>query len=199
MKKNTLIRLITAITATAILSTTTFAHTYTVKEGWNLLGATENISSLKKFSENGSIIWTYDEAWIEIDLNSDSSIDKGYGFWFKASSGSDINVSINSYDIVFGETINIDNGKLIVKFEDITDSRCPDGAQCIIAGDVNLQLGVTGLLEIYEMQSFKLNETKSNTQGYGITLNSVIPYPSIGEDINKSKYIATINIINPNK
>ena len=83
MKKNIFI---SAITATAILSTSAFAYTYNVKEGWNLLGATDNISSLKSFSENGSIIWTYNEAWVEVDLNSNSAIDKGNGFWFKSDS-----------------------------------------------------------------------------------------------------------------
>ena len=52
MKKNIFISAIT----TAILSTSAFAYTYEVKEGWNLLGATEDINSLKKFSENGSTI-----------------------------------------------------------------------------------------------------------------------------------------------
>ena len=60
-----------------------------------------------------------------------------------------------------------------------------------------LQLGITGILEIYEMQSFKLGESKTNAQSYTVTLSDVKPLPSLSEDINKSNYIATINIIKP--
>ena len=68
------------ITASAIFSATTFAHTYTVKEGWNLLGATDNITNLGSFSQNGSTIWTYaDDAWVEVDLSANSTIEKGFG------------------------------------------------------------------------------------------------------------------------
>lgn len=103
----------------------------------------------------------------------------------------------NSYDINFDETIKIDDGKLIVKFEYIVDSRCATGAQCITAGDVNVTLGITGMLEIYETSSFKLNETKTNAQGYSITLKDVKPYPSLESEIDKKDYTITIEIQRP--
>ena len=146
------------------------------------------------------------ESWYfklkDINLPENSTIKMDYAqHWEGGEVGEnlefEINFAPNSYEIAFGETINIDNGKLIVKFEDITDSRCAEGAQCITAGDVDLQLGITGILEIYEMQSFKLGESKTNAQSYTVTLSDVKPLPSLSEDINKSNYIATINIIKP--
>jgi len=75
------------IISTLLITNFANAQVIDVKPGWNLLGATENISSLTAFSSDCTAsLWTYgDGAWSTYvpgqSSNTLSSIAKGKGFW----------------------------------------------------------------------------------------------------------------------
>jgi len=62
------------------------AYTYEVNSGWNLLGATENITDFSEFAKKGPKIWKWNGAWEVIDTTAASATElkKGEGFWFVA-------------------------------------------------------------------------------------------------------------------
>lgn len=80
---------------TSLLFIGASAHTtYTVTQGWNLLGATEAISNLENFFQNGSVLWTYQEnQWDRLEITEENTIEKGAGFWFMADASTTINTA----------------------------------------------------------------------------------------------------------
>lgn len=56
-------------------------QTYEVNSGWNLLGATEDISDLTPFAKKGSMIWVYDDGeWKAIIPQKGGQIEQTQGF-----------------------------------------------------------------------------------------------------------------------
>lgn len=74
------------VLSSLILSVGFAAHTYKLKNGWNLLGSTEDNLSSSDFSKYGDIVWVYDEGWNRLNIqNGDFNLSKGQGFWFRSN------------------------------------------------------------------------------------------------------------------
>ena len=93
----------------------------------------------------------------------------------------------------FGEGVSVQNAGLKIVFQDVTeDSRCPEGAVCVWAGNARIQLGVNDT-------TIALNTTldpKLVFLGkYMVRLNSLSPYPMIGRRIQKEEYVAALTVM----
>jgi len=88
--------------------------------------------------------------------------------------------------------------ELRVGFDSVTtDSRCPEGVQCVWAGTaavrVWLQQG-SGPREIRELQLWSATVPAASTPGHDLRLVRLDPYPGVGRAIAKSDYIATLTL-----
>ena len=90
-----------------------------------------------------------------------------------------------------GESVSITGEDLTVRFvEVINDSRCPQGAECVWAGEVSVRLEITyqGVLnEKILVQQGLSQPARADFADYEITFD-VEPYPQLGEEINRDDY-----------
>ena len=90
---------------------------------------------------------------------------------------------------------------LTLKFVAILeDSRCPEGVQCVWAGNARIELAVTKAGE--DTTSLELNTNdrypvEAQYFDYTITLIDLKPYPKAAEQIDIENYTATIEIQKP--
>ncbi|MBV9958772.1 MAG: hypothetical protein JO360_10140 [Acidobacteria bacterium] len=99
------------------------------------------------------------------------------------------------FDLRAGGTVLVKEGGLRLEFASVKeDSRCPEGVDCIWAG--NGKITLTARVGISKTSSFELNtmtEPKSYTyRGYEITLVRLSPYPKKDNKIKKGEYVATL-------
>jgi len=88
-------------------------------------------------------------------------------------------------------SLNTDNQTYICFESVINDSRCPDGAQCIWAGDAKVKFKYVRLNE--DPVYFNLNTNISFTNdsiidGYKFTLLNLYPYPSLKHHTGQNEY-----------
>ncbi|MFC2009822.1 hypothetical protein ACFLT6_00235 [Chloroflexota bacterium] len=95
------------------------------------------------------------------------------------------------FSLAIGQTVQISGENIKIKLTDvINDSRCPEGANCIVAGEV------TSLLDITingEIESFPLVVSGAGGVGSHVyqdnNLNgNVVPYPKLGVEIQRADY-----------
>ena len=80
--------------------------------------------------------------------------------------------------------------------EMVEDSRCPEGTNCVWAGNakVKIQLrGGRGGLKSYELNS-TTQPTVLSYAGYEIKLTGLTPKPAANVRINPDKYVATFEV-----
>lgn len=99
------------------------------------------------------------------------------------------------FDLRTGGEALVKEGGLRLKFGGVKeDSRCPEGVDCIWAG--NGKITLTARLGISKTVSFELNtmtEPRSYIyQGYEITLVRLAPYPKKDIKIKKGEYVVTL-------
>ena len=104
--------------------------------------------------------------------------------------GKEVNLD-KEFTLSVGQIAAVVGENLTIKFvEVISDSRCPKGATCIWAGEVNC------LVEITKSQSTNTKvltqpglstPSKTSFTDYEITFD-VEPYPELGKEINKKDY-----------
>jgi hypothetical protein len=86
--------------------------------------------------------------------------------------------------------------KLKIKFVSVEDSRCPQGVNCVWAGNAKVTIKVTNRKG--ESKTFDLNtnlEVKSvKFEGYEITLGNVTPYPKADAPVSPDGYTATFTV-----
>lgn len=95
-----------------------------------------------------------------------------------------------------GKSVKNKKSKVTVKLlEVIEDSRCPEGVNCIWAGNAKVRLELSGL------RGTKVIEANTNMgpqgdryEAYSITLRSLTPHPKNGVTTDKSSYIAEVKI-----
>jgi hypothetical protein len=96
-----------------------------------------------------------------------------------------------------GQRASIEGEDLAVRFvEVIGDSRCPEGAVCIWAGEVSCLLEITHANVVNEkvlVQPGTSEPPKTDFADYEITYD-VQPYPRVGEQINKDDYRLVMTI-----
>jgi hypothetical protein len=101
-----------------------------------------------------------------------------------------------AFTLDVGQTVSVDDAELSIKFLRVTeDSRCPSNAQCVWAGN--------GQIEIEARDDGQPNKLVLNTMegakegvvgGYRIQLVSLAPTPLAGQNIPPGNYRATLKV-----
>jgi hypothetical protein len=92
-----------------------------------------------------------------------------------------------------GASASIDVEKLQIGFDRVlSDSRCPRGAQCIVAGEAVLRVWLLKSPAARENRDLKTTPDAEAAYGaYRIKLLTLDPYPSVEGTIRPSDYVAT--------
>ena len=96
--------------------------------------------------------------------------------------------------------VDTDDGRALVQFLLVdADSRCPRGAQCIVAGEATVTLGLT--LEDGGRRAFPVTvpprgSVRSEVAGFALTLTSLLPDPPL-ESRSASLYRAVLTLTRP--
>jgi hypothetical protein len=125
---------------------------------------------------------------------------RGSTFPFEAVSNELNVVGLRKDTVRLGETfvlgiaerVTLQDTNLTLTFQDVTeDSRCPDGAVCIWAGNARILLGVN---QTTVALNTTLDPKKALFGSYVIQFNSLSPYPMIGRRMQKEEYAASLVI-----
>ncbi len=87
----------------------------------------------------------------------------------------------------------LNNGFYITPLEVVSDSRCPQGVQCIWEGTVSLKVRIEEAGKNTVEEKVLEMGKPSYFLGGSITLYSTSPYPVYGKEINESDYLFTFN------
>jgi hypothetical protein len=104
----------------------------------------------------------------------------------------------NEFGLSIGDTVEVNGEPLSVKFVDVlADSRCPNYAKCITAGEARCLMEIT-LNGVTTQVTFTISggigsagEEHFDAYTFDFTLE---PYPEIGEDIVHSDYRLVMTI-----
>jgi len=86
--------------------------------------------------------------------------------------------------------------RLRIRFVAVEDSRCPQDANCIWAGNAKVTIRVTtgrGQSRTFDLNT-NLKDKSARFDGYEITLGSVSPYPRSNIRINRNGYTASFTV-----
>jgi hypothetical protein len=120
-----------------------------------------------------------------------SSLMSGCGTVNQAALGDQFSLSI-------GEAAEIQSEELKITFESLeSDSRCPEGAQCVTAGEAKCNIEITHEGYFRKLQIAQRGGTAGDTailyQDYQITYN-LTPYPQSGEQIDLKDYKLVLTV-----
>jgi hypothetical protein len=95
-----------------------------------------------------------------------------------------------------GETVSVDDAELSIRFVRVSeDSRCPIDADCIWAGNGQVEIEVR---RDGELNTFRLNTMEGakevGLESYRIQLVQLAPVPSAGQPIPAETYRATLRV-----
>ena len=78
----------------------------------------------------------------------------------------------------------------------LSDSRCPRGAQCIVAGEAGVRVWLSKASRGREDRQLKTTTTASQAtyDSYTITLVTLDPVPEAGSTIKPTDYVATLTV-----
>jgi hypothetical protein len=101
-----------------------------------------------------------------------------------------LEIDLNTnFDLKFEQYAEIKNENLSVKFQNVNDSRCPKGTNCIWQGEGLVTLNVnTSLIE------FSTNHPIKDTLGYTFSLVSLLPEPDISKKNTNKDYILKMKV-----
>ncbi len=94
------------------------------------------------------------------------------------------------------EEKKVENSDVKIKFISvIEDSRCPEGANCIWAGNAKIKIEVScnNHKEEFEINT-NVGAKGAAFDGYAINLTDLSPVPKQGETTDKNSYIATFEV-----
>jgi hypothetical protein len=99
------------------------------------------------------------------------------------------------FEIRIGERVSIKKEGLTVSFTRVAeDSRCPEGVQCIWAGNGKILLRVSKARR--PAATMRLNTgmepRQDDYRGYDVKLVNLNPYPKDGVVIKRKEYVATL-------
>ncbi len=96
-------------------------------------------------------------------------------------------------DVRLGASVRMPGDTTTVRFTDVTgDSRCPQGAQCIWAGEGVVLFTVGGATPVTLRTMPARGPTTVIVSGLRFTLVALTPAPKLGQGIAKGDYVATI-------
>jgi hypothetical protein len=113
------------------------------------------------------------------------------------SSGTEVNLD-EPFSLGPGESASIAGEDMTLRFvEVLNDSRCPEGAVCIWAGEVSARLEITYLGVTNEkilVQPGLSQPAEEDFTDYEIAFD-IRPYPVVGEEINRDDYRLHLTVI----
>jgi len=90
------------------------------------------------------------------------------------------------FTLPIGQSVSVSGENMAIKFvEVVSDSRCPQGATCIWAGEASCQVEITTSGSTYRKmltQPGLSGPSQTDFQGYEITFD-LQPYPQVGKEI----------------
>ena len=101
----------------------------------------------------------------------------------------------HEFEIKFGQQVAIKGERLRIDFSRVAeDSRCPEGVQCIWAGNgkIILRLTKVGRRSANLTLNTNLDPKQNSYRGYEVKLVGLNPYPKQGAPIRKRDYVATV-------
>lgn len=94
------------------------------------------------------------------------------------------------FELKHGKTVQIHDTKISLTFSSLKeDSRCPEGAVCVWAG--NAKIGITADAVEFELNT-TLEPAQAQFSGYTIKLIAVSPYPKLNEIHKPEDYSARL-------
>ncbi|CAN5452975.1 hypothetical protein BH10ACI1_BH10ACI1_16050 [soil metagenome] len=115
-----------------------------------------------------------------------------FGFGFSADAQNTERVQLR-----VGKQKTVTTDKIKIKFVSlIEDSRCPEGTQCVWAGNAKIKIKVTnkaGKSEFFEINT-NAGVRGATFGGYAINLEELTPSPKVNVRINRYQYTATFSI-----
>jgi hypothetical protein len=102
--------------------------------------------------------------------------------------GKEVSFSVN-------QLYTSDDGQYTLKITEVSDSRCPEGAQCIWQGEVTVKGEWTenNNKSTFEIHSV-LNDQQKQPDGYTIQLVGAKPYPKHGTESKPENLVVTLLI-----
>lgn len=106
---------------------------------------------------------------------------------------------LTTFDLRAGEVVTVEAGKLVVTFKQVSgDSRCPDGVQCVWAGDATVHLeanpGQSNATAADLHTNTQGGPAQAMINGYTVQLLGLSPYPKNGQQIKPGDYVATLRV-----
>lgn len=125
-------------------------------------------------------------------------------------------INRNEEEVIrYRETVTLaESPKATLTFAEVQDSRCPEGVQCIWAGNATVDLSLTSAISaatepevvkmclgdcrtLYPKNSYRNADTLNYTlagQSYRFILKAVSPTPKDGQTVKKEDYTITLGI-----
>ena len=101
------------------------------------------------------------------------------------------------FQLKVGDKVSVSGEDLAIQFVRVTqDSRCPTGATCIQAGQVDCEVYLTQEGHIYLVTLTQLGSSTQNVAenlGYRFVFN-VLPYPELGKDNHFEDYTLVLKV-----
>ena len=99
------------------------------------------------------------------------------------------------FELKLGQQVLIENERLKITFIGVAeDSRCPEGVQCVWAGNGKVLLRLSKTRKRASMMNLNtgVDPKHDDYRGYDVKLVSLNPYPKKGVKIKKREYVATL-------
>ncbi|MGK0364476.1 MAG: tryptophanase [Saprospiraceae bacterium] len=96
-----------------------------------------------------------------------------------------------AFDLGLGKTMQLKGSDFTLNFAEVTqDSRCPEGVNCIRAGEVIFTLNGQSVTKEAR------KEVKAMIGDYKVTFLSVSPYPKNGVQMDRTSYVVNMMVSN---
>ena len=101
-----------------------------------------------------------------------------------------------SFSLKVGTSTSIDGEGIQVGFDTvISDSRCPKGAPCIVAGDATIRVWLAGSSQPRETRDLKTSPfaaSQTVINSWRLTLSTLAPEPTVDGPPRASDYVAAL-------
>ena len=101
----------------------------------------------------------------------------------------------SEFDIRVGQRVTIEGERLRVTFDRVAeDSRCPEGVQCVWAGNARVVLRLSKARRRASTMSLNtgVDPKQARYRGYEVKLVKLDPYPKEGRRLRRRDYVATL-------
>lgn len=97
------------------------------------------------------------------------------------------------YSFEVNKSYSSEDGKYSLIINEVSDSRCPEGVQCIWQGEVSVkgELTVEGSKSPFEIHSV-VSQSNKQPEGYTVQIVDAKPYPKYGTESKPEDLIVTM-------